>query len=232
MTNIAIDSVKLTQAAPVELFVLDLTALGGPVERFAPQVNELGANIVWAGDTYQGFPIKADGFEARAGGTFPRPKVTCSNVLGTLGPLIRQYDNLRGATLTRRRTTARYLDAVNFAAGNPGADPLAEFAPQVWLVDRCIARNRFEVSWELCNPLDFNGVMLPTRTVQPNFCPWVYRGSDCGYTGPAVAKQDDTPTSDMAQDRCSKRLTGCQARFGTAALPAGFFPGVGQLRAV
>lgn len=230
--TIAIDSVKLDQAAAVELYVLDLTRLGGPVQRFCPQCNELGADVVWQGYTYATFPIRTDGFETSASGAFPRPRLSCSNVLGTLGPLVRQYDNLRGAKLIRKRTTARYLDAVNFNGGNASADPLAEYPDEVWLVDRCIGRNRLTIEWELANPIDFVGVLLPGRVVQGNWCPWRYRSSDCGYTGGPVAKVDDTPTADSAEDRCSKRISGCKARFPNQPLPFGGFPGVGQVRQV
>lgn len=228
--TIALDTTLLSQSAPVELFDLDLVALGGTVYRFAPQVNELRTPIVWQSNTYQPMPIRATGFESRATGTFPRPKITVSNVLGTLGPLIREFDNLRGAKLIRRRTMARYLDAANFAAGNAQADPLAEFAPELWVIDACLSRNRLQIQWELRNPLDLEGVMLPARTVHPNYCPWAYRSSDCGYTGGAVAKSDDTPTAVIGEDRCSKRLSGCKLRFGTAPLPFGGFPGVGRVR--
>jgi len=230
--TIASQTMRLDQAAPVELFELDLTHMAGPRVRFSPQPNELGQGITWQGELYNLFPIQAEGFEQRSGGVFPRPRLSCSNVLGTLGPLVREHDNLRGAKVIRRRTMARYLDAVNFADGNTGADPGAEFHPEVWLIDRCIGRSRLAAQWELCNPLDFAGVMLPGRTAQPDYCPVRYRGSDCGYTGPAVAKLDDSPTTNLAEDRCSKRLSGCRLRFGTAPLPFGGFPGVGQLRQV
>lgn len=230
MSNIAIQTVLLSQSAPVELWELDLTPLGGTTYRFCNQTNELGQSVLWQGNAYAPMPIMATGFDRRSTGPFARPRVTCSNVLGTLGQLIRDYDNLRGARLVRRRTQARFLDAGNFAAGNPDADPLAEFAPEVWLIDQCVGRNRLTVTWELRNQLDFDGVMLPARTVQPNYCPWAYRSSDCGYTGPAVAKIDDSATTVLAEDRCSKRLSGCKLRFPNQALPFGGFPGVGRLR--
>ena len=230
--SIALDSVLLTQSAPVELFELDVTPLGGAVFRFAAQLNELRAAIVWQGQTFQPLPIRAEGFEQRATGPFARPTLSCSNTLGTLGPLIRDYNNLRGAKLTRRRTMARYLDAANFAAGNAQADPLAEFEPELWLIDQCTGRNRHTVAWELRSPLDFQGVQLPSRVVQGNYCPWRYRSSSCGYTGGAVAKADDTPTAVLGEDKCSKRLSGCKLRFPGQALPFGGFPGVGQLRAL
>lgn len=230
MSTIALDTVKLQQSAPVELYVLDATPLGGATYRFAPQTNELGQAIVWQGLSYEPFPIQATGFEARASGVFPRPKLACSNVLGSLGALIRAHDNLRGARVTRKRTLARYLDAVNFGAGNPGADPLAEFPDELWLIDHCTGRNRLAIGWELANPMDVLNVMLPSRVVRSNYCCWLYRSSDCGYTGGPVAKSDDSPTSTAGLDQCSKRLSGCKLRFPNQPLPFSGFPGVGQLR--
>lgn len=230
--SVALQTVLLQQSAPVELWELDLTPLGGPVQRFSNQLNELGQAVVWQGNAYNPMPIEASGFDRRSTGPFPRPKLQASNVLGTLQSLIRDYDNLRGAHAYRRRTLARFLDAANFTAGNAEADPLAEFAPELWVIDRCIGRNRLTVSWELRNPLDVDGVMLPARTVQPNYCPWQYRSSDCGYTGGAVAKVDDSATAVLGEDRCSKRLSGCKLRFPNQPLPFGGFPGVGRLRQV
>lgn len=229
--SLALQTVLLQQSAPVELWQLDLTLMGGPVQRFSNQVNELAQAVVWQGNTYNPLPIQASGFERRSNGPFPRPKLQVSNVLGTLGQLMRDYDNLRGARLYRRRTMACFLDAANFAAGNADADPLAEFVPELWLVDHCTSRNRLTMGFELRNPLDVAGVMLPGRQVHPNYCPWEYRSSDCGYTGGAVAKVDDSATAVLAQDRCSKRLSGCKLRFPNGQpLPFGGFPGVGRLR--
>lgn len=232
MTDIALRSIKLDQPAAVELFVLDLTALGGTLHRFCPQLSPQEQPVVWQGNSYQPLPIKAQGFEVRSGGPFPRPVLTCSNVLGTLGPLIREFNNLRGARLVRKRTLAVYLDAVNFAGGNADADPLQHWPDELWIVDECTARNRLVVQWTLRNPLDFVGVMLPSRVVDSSYCPWEYRSSSCGYAGGPVAKVDDSATADVALDRCSKRPSGCKLRFPNQPLPGGFFPGVGQLRAL
>lgn len=228
--SIALDTIQLQQSAPVELFTLDVTPLGGAAHHFCPQVNPLGNAVVWQGVEYAPFPISATGFEARASGPFPRPKLAASNVHGTLGSLIREYDNLRGAHLVRRRTLAKYLDAVNFAGGNATADPLSEFPTELWVIDHCTGRNRLAIGWELCNPMDFTGVMVPGREVRSNYCKWGYRSSDCGYTGGAVAKRDESATAVLGEDQCSKRLSGCKLRFPNQSLPASFFPGVGQLR--
>lgn len=73
--------------------------------------------------------------------------------------------------------------------------------------------------------------MLPRRQCVQNVCPWQYRSAECGYTGGAVADKNDQATTDVAQDRCGKRLTSCRLRFGAfAELPFGGFPGCGLVR--
>lgn len=228
--SIALQAVLLSQSAPVELWELDLQPLGGGVYRFCNQTNEKGQAVVWQTLPYAAIPVQASGFERRSTGPFPRPTLQVSNVLGLPAQLMRDWDKLRGARFIRRRTMARFLDAVNFTAGNATADSLAEWTPEVWMADRCVARNKLQVTWELRNPLDFDGLMLPGRVVHPNFCPWQYRSSDCGYTGGPVAKIDDSATSNPAEDQCSKRYSGCRKRFPNQPLPFGGFPGVGRLR--
>ncbi len=47
--------------------------------------------------------------------------------------------SLVGATVVRRRVYARFLDAVNFVAGNPEADPEQELADR-WVVEQMSER--------------------------------------------------------------------------------------------
>lgn len=230
--SIAAESLSLTPSAMVELYVVDLTPLGSVVLRYAPQANALRAPVVWQGLTYTPFPIEARGFAAVTDGPAPRPMLRVSNVLGQLGALVHQHGDLIGARFVRRRTRARYLDAVNFAGGvNPSADPTAHLADEVWTIDRLAHRDHELIEWELCSPLDLEGAMLPRRQIRASVCSWRYRSPECGYAGPPVAKADDTATSLAAEDRCSLRISGCKLRFGaTGELPIGIFPGAGLLR--
>lgn len=98
----------------VELFEIDSTALGGNVLRVHAGTNGLGGNVVWQGQTYQPFPIEASGFEFSGKGQIPRPVLRIANVTGYMGTLVRSFDDLVGAKVTRRRTMVKYLDAVNF----------------------------------------------------------------------------------------------------------------------
>lgn len=211
----------------IELFELDATAQGAAtIYRFCNYANALGADITWQGALYSRYPIEAEGFELSGLGALPRPKLRVANANGLVGALAIQLDDLLGARLTRWRTFAHYLDAVNFSGGNPTADPNQYISRDIWVVDRKSAENRVLIEFELAVPIDVAGVMLPRRQVVANLCGWRYRSAECSYAGGPVADRNDVPTTDPAQDACGLRLASCQLRFGsTAVLPFGGFPG-------
>lgn len=229
--SIRADIQTLQPGTLVELFELDTSALtGGGVDRFHAGVNELGDDVIWQGNTYTRFPFVASGFEKSGNGQLPRPKIQVANVTGLIGALAREFDDLAGAKLTRKRTFLKYLDAANFAAGNPSADPNAHFDDEIWFIDRKASENAIYVEWELSAAFDVAGIMLPRRQAIQNVCTWKYRSAECGYAGGAVADINDNATANLAQDQCGKRLASCALRFGTAPLPFGGFPGVGLMR--
>lgn len=228
--TIAADIQSISPGALIDMYVLDATALGGTVMRFHTGVNELGTDITWQGNIYTRFPIEVTGFEKNGKGTIARPKARVANVTGLVGALVHGLNDLIGATLTRKRTFLKYLDAVNFAAGNPLADPNVSFADEVYFVDRKTAENKVFIEFELSAAWDVQGIKLPRRQVIANICPWIYRGSECGYAGGAVADANDEATTVLASDICGKRIASCKLRFGAAAeLPFGGFPGAGIL---
>lgn len=180
--------------------------------------------VTWQGRFYQVIPVETEGFEFQTSGALPRPSIRVSNVGGMISSLINNYNDLIGAKLTRKRTLAKYLD------GQPQADRNAAFPDDIWYVEQKTLENDTVVSWELSSSLDLEGLQLPRRIVVANTCLWFYRGSSCGYTGGAVAKIDDTPTSNLAEDVCGKRIASCKLRFGeNAVLPYGGFPSCSRL---
>jgi len=140
--------------------------------------SSLNANgeIVWAGNSYTRFPIEATGF-AYQRGQLPRPKLVISNALGTISAILNLVNeatagnDLTGATFTRIRTMARFLDAVNFPQDSNGnhvnplgtPDPTAEFKRQIFVVDRKATENREIVEFELAAALDMAGIRAPKR---------------------------------------------------------------------
>ena len=169
------DLQSINPSAIIELFTLQLsTALHGAntIYRFHAGSN-LNANgkIVWAGNEYLRFPIQASGFAFQRG-QLPRPKIIISNATGLISSILLTVNetttgnDLTGATVTRIRTLARYLDAVNFpGATNPlgTPDPTAEFPQEIYKVDRKSAENREVVQFELAAPTDLAGIRIPGR---------------------------------------------------------------------
>lgn len=230
---ISSDIQKLNPGAIIELFELDTTAIGGTEVYYLHNgVNEIGQSIVFDGITYTKFPIIANGFDKNSTGTMPRPVLKIANVTGLIGVLIKQNADLVNARVTRIRTFAKYLDAVNFIGGvNPEADPNQVIDREIWIIDRKSSENKVYVEFELTALFDVQGVQLPRRQIIQNVCTWQYRSAECGYTGDPVADKLDQPTSDPLLDKCGKRLGSCKLRFGeNAVLPFGAFPAVGLLR--
>ena len=164
---------SINPSAIIELFTLQLsTALHGAntIYRFHAGSN-LNANgqIVWAGNAYLRFPIQATGFAFQKG-QLPRPKIAISNATGLVSAILLTVNeettgnDLTGATVTRIRTLAKFIDAVNFANGtNATADPTAEFPKEIYSIDRKSAENRETVEFELAAPTDLAGVRIPNR---------------------------------------------------------------------
>lgn len=223
---------KLAPSAVIELFVLDATNIGGEVFRFHAGTNALRGKVVWQGNEYLPFPIQVTGFEYNGTGQLPRPKVVVANLTGVITTLLLELDDLLGAKFIRKRTLAKYLDAVNFDGGvNLSADATAEFAEDVYYVDRKASENRDLVEFELAASFDLQGIRLPRRQIIQNICPWRYRGSECGYTGSVYFDANDNRVGTLAQDVCGKRLASCKVRFGEyAELPFGGFPAAGLIR--
>lgn len=224
--NLYGDLQAFAQDATIELFEIDTGGLGAGLFRFHAGVNQFHGNIVWQGNAYAALPMQAVGFEYD-GSKFPRPKMSVANANGVLSNLVRQYDDLIGSRVIRKRTSARYLDAVNFTAGNPNANASEYLPDEIYFIVQKTAENRNHVEFELGSALDLAGVMLPKRQVLANICPFKYKGQECGYAGPPVARADGTATENEWEDVCSKQIdSGCKKRFGeNGILRFGGFPG-------
>lgn len=216
---------SLSPSAIVELFVLDATNIPeGELMYFHAGTNALSQPVVWQGVTYTPLPIEAEGFDVSTQGTLPRPKVRVANVDGLLSAAVAASDDLVGAKFTRKRTFARYLDAVNFPGGvNPEANASQHFSDDIWYVEQKISENRYVIEWELSSALDLQGVTLPSRQVIQNTCWWRYRGPECSYVGTPF-DTNDLPST-VGNDFCAKHLGSCRVRHPNVTVPFGGFPG-------
>ena len=221
---ITADIQGLEPGARVELFELDATIItGGALLRFHGY--EKAGSIWWQGDEYTAFPIQSEGFAKTSESQQPTPTLSVGNVDGSISSLCILLDDLVGAKVTRHVTLGQYLDARNFADGNPTADPQQEFAPDIWFVQQKTNETNEAVEFELSSALDFHDEQLPRRQVIANLCSSQYRGPYCGYTGTEKFDADDNPVTDPALDVCGKRLGSCKKRFGaTSPLAFGGYP--------
>ena len=169
------DLQKINPSAIIELFslTLDSTLHGASTVYRFHNGSSLVSNgdIVWAGNSYVKMPIQAEGFAFQKG-QLPRPTLTISNALGTITAILLNVNStttgndLTGATVTRIRTLARYLDSINFPGNtNPlgTPDPTAEFPQEIYKIDRKSAENREVVTFEPAAVFDLAGIRAPKR---------------------------------------------------------------------
>ena len=175
ISSVASDLQVINPSAIIELFTLKLdSSLHGANTTYRFHTGSKSKDlteIVWAGNSYQRLPVTAEGFAFRKG-QLPRPRLIVSNALGTITSILNTVNNtttgndLTGATVTRIRTLAKFLDAVNFTGNtNPFGtpDPNAEFPKEVYKIDRKANENREIVEFELAAPTDLAGIRIPGR---------------------------------------------------------------------
>lgn len=232
---------RVQLAAPgslIELFDLDLSTIDptAGVLHFYPDSDESRAfgEVLWRGNSYAPQPIKIEGIETAAQGSLPRPKITISNILGTVTALIREYGRVSGAVLTRWQTFDRYLDNGN--APNPDG----HFPIDVFVLDRVVEYNRIQVQIECRSFLDFEQKQLPGRLIFQSACSHSYRLWDatlgefdytkatCPYAGDLMYNELGQEVYVGASDSCGRKLSDCRLRFPGQALPTRAFVGAGR----
>lgn len=224
-----LETAKPAQDVLIELFELDLTHIGGDLFRFHDGMNEIRTAIIWQGHIYAPYPMQAQGFEFNGQGTSNRPTLTAANLTGLITGLSQDYDDLVGAIVTRRQMYSQFLDSDNFLDGNSNADPTQELVAR-YVVERMTSLEADFATFELALPCESDGAQLPARIIIADTCGWIYRSSECSYTGSAVADEFDKPTTDPACDKCGRRFTSCKLRFGANnPLPFGGFPSVAKM---
>ncbi len=183
---------SINPSSLIELFILELVegthyATGNPdsvptLFRFhAGTSMNSNSDIVWQSNTYQRFPIAAQGFEFSGKGQIPRPQLVMSNLGGIsrsgavlsvtdlliIVNLTTPHNDLLGATVTRLLVLASSLDNSNFSSGsNPFGTPNSNELPQeIFVIDRKMQEDRNTVSFELTGANDTQNKRVPARQV-------------------------------------------------------------------
>jgi lambda family phage minor tail protein L len=192
-------------------------------------------NIIWQGETFEPMALDVSGLEMRSDGKASAPTLSMANningVQNAVSAYCLQFGDFIGAKLKVITTLAKYLDAENFTNGNASASNEAK--EQLWYIEQKTSENSQAVTFELSNPIDFEGLRIPVRQIT-SMCHWAvmgdYRGEECGYTGAAMFTDKDEPTDNPALDKCAGFLNSCQLRFGeNSELPFGGYPAANLL---
>lgn len=231
---------KLGMGAEVILYQVDMTMLGGPILYLTPMTSEgsgsaSDSDISFGGQSYDAFPIMAEGFEWISGQAPPQPSVSISNIQHALTSHVLAYGSLIGAKFTRIRTFDRFID------GGIEPDANACMPKDIYRFDKKTSHNEHTISWELASWVDQQGVMLPKRLVIRDYCSLRYRNgasgtfdyskATCPYVGANRFDIQNNVVATNQADICAHTLKACRARFGqTADLPFGGFPGVAKFR--
>ena len=189
----------------------------GKVWAWNRTTKEWKQNIIWQGETFEPMALEVSGLEMRSDGKASAPTLSMANniggIQGAVSAYCLQFGDFAGAKLKVITTLAKYLDAENFSAGNSTASNEAK--EQLWYIEQKTSENANAVTFELSNPIDFEGLKIPVRQIS-NYCHWcavaAYRGEQCQYTGAAMFTDKDEPTDNPALDRCSGRLSSCRIR--------------------
>lgn len=222
----------------VTLWTIDLNHVGMGILRFTNTLGKNGHPVSFGGEKYFPVPIKAEGFNKITSGSQSRPTITISAQSLEITALLVADDGLQGATVTRTRTLARFLDD----GEEPNGD--AHLPTEMYIIDRAsewIAGDY--VVEELVNALDLENSYFPKMVIQKNYCQFIYRKWDskdgkfiysefaqCPYVGELCFNRQNNPC-DKFEDACSKNLTGCRLRFGqNATLPFFGFPAIAEVR--
>lgn len=201
---------SLYSSALVTLFEIDIGILADErqiaidddsrIFRFHNNTKLITSDIYWKEEKYIFVPIYAEGFELSSRGTLPTPTLSLAvndggiMALSLLRNGIKQFGDLIGAKVTRRRTFVKFLDALTFPNGvypdDFEPDPNVEFPSDIYYVNRKVRENKSVVQYELNSILDMEGIQLPRRPIIARTCPFSYRGAGCLYENGSL-KNDD-----------------------------------------
>ena len=143
----------------IELFVLNMTAIGGTTLYFTPSTVAGSASIVFGGTTYVPLPISGSGWETSIDGAAPQPTLKVSNVTKYIQSYLTTYDDLVGARLTRYQTFDKYLD------NGSSPDSSQVFNTCVYSIEQLVSQNKYEIEFKIASIIDTPQLKLPRKQV-------------------------------------------------------------------
>lgn len=218
--------------ALVSLYTLDMTAIGGPIERFTDAKN---GEITFGGHVYAPVEIELSGLEINAETSDTSPTVKIIHNGSPITGYLDEFDDLNGATFTRIRTYAQFLD--------DGSDPndTEFYGPDMLFIERMSHLDAVMLEFELSTMLNVKDLMWPTLILLRDICSYDYRvrneddtdfiPGQCPWNGGTYYNENNEITMIAKEDVCSQKRAGCKARYGNnAVLPFRGFMGIRRVQ--
>ena len=155
-----------------------LVSILAALERFLiPVIKSMEPKYYLAGSGFEPMALEVSGLEMSSTGKASAPTLTMANNINGIQHAVSayclQFKDFAGAKLKVITTLAKYLDPENFTSGNPLASN--ESKEQTWFIEQKTSENAQQVTFELSNPIDFEGLKIPVRQIT-SYCSWEYRG--------------------------------------------------------
>lgn len=185
--------------------------------------------VSFDGDEYLALGCEAEGFNLIGQGAIPNPVLRVSNVGRVISDWLYKVKTepnyrLEGSTITRVLTQKKFLD------GQPSANAAVKsFIPDIFMLNQVSAETYAAIEFVLSTAFDIENLTLPARAALRS-CAWLYRSTECGYTGTEMYDLNNNVTLDPKLDKCNKSLAACKRRFGSfGVLPFGGMPGLSSV---
>jgi len=164
INNNTITQKNREQNAPIVLYEINVT---GDTWLYLAEYDE---DVVFDGQTYTSFPLTSESISENAGGVIDSVVIRAANVNREMQVYIENNDAFRGQKVVVKLVWADYLD-----------DPNA-YVEDEFFVDKVVADENV-VEFTLTSKFDVLDIELPLRKYNRHFCSWVFKSSECGYSG-------------------------------------------------
>lgn len=148
-------------------------------------------NVTFDGIEYTRFPITHDVITENTSGEIDNTNVQLSNISRLIEYYLQNYD-LRGKKVSIKMVYANLLD---------DPDAYIEFSNYI----DSYKSNVKDVIFAIMSKFDILGVQLPGRIFIKSHCQWLFKSTECGYSG-------EETECNKTRGRC--RQLGNQLRFG------------------
>lgn len=170
------------------IFLYEINYTGSSWLRYA----SWPSNVDFDGNTYIKYPIKHSGITENSAGQIDKVTLTIANVDRIIQSYIENYDGMKEKEVRIKMVWSDDL-----------ADT-SNYIEDIFHIEKVQVNERI-AQFTLASKLDVLDLKLPKRRFFREYCQWIFKSTQCGYSG--------------AESQCNKTFTRCKelnnfSRFG------------------